>query len=79
MAGISPECSNLSERGTGPVFSAVKTALTTEELKAAFFLAADFVLADGTIEPEEKKLLKISRILCSSMIIRPLRSWKYPS
>jgi len=48
----------IKRRGAGPIFSAVKAALTKEELKAAFFLAADLVLADGIIEPEEKKLLE---------------------
>ena len=45
-------------RGFGGIFSAVKAALTEEELKAAFFLAADLVLADGVVEEEEKKLLE---------------------
>jgi len=76
MAGISPECSNLSERGTGPVFSAVKTALTTEELKVAFFLAADFVLADGVFEPEEKKVLEDLKNTLQLDDDTALRSWK---
>jgi tellurite resistance protein len=48
----------IQKRGTGPIFSAVKAALTKEELKAAFFLAADLALADGVVEPEEKGLLE---------------------
>ena len=48
----------IQKRGTGPIFSAVKATLTKEELKAAFFLAADLALADGIVEPEEEELLE---------------------
>ena len=48
----------IQKRGTGPIFSAVKVALTKEELKAAFFLAADLALADGIVEPKEEELLE---------------------
>ncbi|MDY6833529.1 MAG: tellurite resistance TerB family protein [Chloroflexota bacterium] len=48
----------IKKRGTGPVFEVVKTTLTKEETQAAFFIAADLVLADGVVEPEEKKFLE---------------------
>ncbi len=48
----------IKRRGTMPVLQAAKAALTKEELQASFFVAADLVLADGVIEPEEKKFLE---------------------
>jgi len=48
----------IKKRGTGPVFDAVKIVLTKEELQTAFFVAADLVMADGIVEPEEKKFLE---------------------
>jgi len=48
----------IQKRGTGPVFDTVKTVLTTEEKLAAFFIAADLVLADGVVEEEERKFLE---------------------
>jgi len=49
---------HIRKRGTGPVFDVVKTVLTKEEKQAAFFIAADLVLADGIVEEEEKKFLE---------------------
>ena len=49
---------HIKKRGTGPVLQAAKAVLTKEELQAAFFVAADLVLADGIVEPQEKKFLE---------------------
>lgn len=48
----------LKRRGTGPILQAAKTALTPEEMQAAFFVAVDLVLADGLIEEGEKKFIE---------------------
>lgn len=48
----------IKKRGTGPVFEVIKTTLTKEEMQAAFFVAADLVLADGVVEQEEKDFLE---------------------
>lgn len=48
----------LKRRGTGPVILAAKAALTKDEIGAGFFVAADLIFADGTVEPEEKKYLE---------------------
>lgn len=55
---LNKSASLIKKRGTGPVFDVVKTVLTKEEKEAAFFMAADLVLADGIVEEEEKKFLE---------------------
>ncbi len=48
----------VKRRGTGPVLIAANSVLRKEEKESAFFIAADLVLADGVVEPEEKKFLE---------------------
>ena len=54
----------IKKRGVPPVLDAVKVALPKEQAEAAFFVAADLVMADGVVELEEKKLLEdMQRVL----------------
>ena len=55
---ISPALYGRSRGYAGPVMDAAKSALGKEQIDTAFFIAADLVLADGTVEPEEKKFLE---------------------
>lgn len=48
----------IGRRGPAPVMEAVKETLSPEMLETAFFVAADLALADGIVEPEEKKFLE---------------------
>ncbi len=48
----------VKRRGAGPVLTAANSVLRKEEKESAFFVAADLVLADGTVEAEEKKFLE---------------------
>lgn len=47
----------IKRRGPASVVQAAKGVLSTEQAVAAFFVAADLVLADGTVEPEERQFL----------------------
>ena len=40
------------------MIEAAKAALDRGHVETAFFIAADLVLADGVVEPEEKKFLE---------------------
>lgn len=48
----------VKRRGAGPVLTAANSVLRKEEKESAFFVAADLVLADGVVEPDEKKFLE---------------------
>lgn len=48
----------IKKRGIAPVLQTAKAVLSKEELQSAFFVAADLVLADGIVEPEEKKFME---------------------
>ena len=48
----------LKKQGPSPLIAAAKETLTPEMKETAFAAAADLVLADGTVEPEEQKLLE---------------------
>ena len=59
LAGILDKVAGLvKKRGAGPVLQAAKNGLGPDELAAAFFVAVDLVLADGTVEETEKKFLE---------------------
>lgn len=55
---IGKVASQIKKRGTGPVLAAAKTGLNKDELNSAFFVAADLILADGVVEPQERKFLE---------------------
>ena len=48
----------LKKQGPSPIIAAAKETLTPEMKETAFAVAADLVLADGTVEEAEKKLLE---------------------
>ncbi len=52
----------IKRRGAAAVMPAVKAALSKEQAEQAFFFAADLVLADGTVEKEERLFLEELRV-----------------
>ena len=48
----------IKRRGAAAVMPAAKAALSKEQAEQAFFLAADLVLSDGTVEKEERTFLE---------------------
>ena len=48
----------LKKQGAAPIIAAAKETLQPEMKETAFAVAADLMLADGTVADEEKKLLE---------------------
>jgi len=48
----------IKRRGPGPVLAAANSVLRAEEKQSAFFIAADLVVSDGTVEDQEKQFLE---------------------
>ncbi len=59
MGGVLNKVAGLiKRRGAAVVMPAAKVALSKDQAEQAFFIAADLVLADGTVEKEERQFLE---------------------